>query len=201
MKRAVVMKHWWWAFVALSLLNCTAASLPSGSPSRTWDSGVSPGTVTIHVSLPAWQTFCDSPGCYAPTHVTFKNAVGVVLGSSSFSGCLPECAPQCQPIACPEICADPNPVGKILTALDTTWDGTYVVDSVCGAAVSCFYEPFAAPGHYLAQVCVTPGAVAGPDAGGLVCTTTGPSQCIDVPFDLPGPNINFAWPTDGGAGD
>jgi hypothetical protein len=40
------------------------------------------------------------------------------------------------------------------------------------------------PGRYAARLCATPGTLAD-----TTCTQTGPPECADVAFDLPGPAV------------
>ncbi len=192
------------ALLALSPVACSSASLSlsggANPDTGTGGAGVSPGEVRIHVSLPASQ-FCDGPGCERPSHVAFTTAAGVVL-ESTFPACAPICSAQCQSSGCTGLCLGDPSNGHGLTGVDALWDGSYYVASTCGGNVTCFAPRFVPAGHYLAHVCVTPGVVDTPDAGGTVCSVTGPQQCLDVPIDLPGPStINVAWPTDAGALD
>ena len=61
--------------------------------------------------------------------------------------------------------------------------------STCGNHVSCLEAAFAPAGHYVARMCATPGDLRTADGGfEPTCTATGPIECVDVPFDFPGPS-------------
>ena len=70
-----------------------------------------------------------------------------------------------------------------------SWDGSSYATSTCGNKMTC-YQPIIAPaGHYVAKMCATPGNITTVDGGfPTTCTATGPDECIDVPFDFPGPS-------------
>jgi len=80
-----------------------------------------------------------------------------------------------------------------VTTMEVHWDGSWFKTSTCGDRMMICYQPQVAPdGHYLARMCATPGTITitSADAGGVpTCTATGPVECIDRPFDLPGPSV------------
>jgi hypothetical protein len=75
-----------------------------------------------------------------------------------------------------------------LTTIETSWDGSYVESSTCGNAVACTMPRFVRPGRYVAHMCATPGTLS-MDGPAPTCTSTGPEECVDMPFDLPGPGL------------
>lgn len=61
--------------------------------------------------------------------------------------------------------------------------------STCGNNLACYQPGFAPAGRYVAKMCATPGNLKTADGGfPSTCTATGPIECVDVPFDFPGPS-------------
>jgi hypothetical protein len=147
----------------------------------------SPGTVTLRLVLPASRSFCDQVnGCAAPTHIAIVTTSGQAI-TTDVASCTPQCSGQCQPLFCGS-CLPPH--GEALTTEYVfTWDGATYSTSTCGAGVMCYQTQFVPGGHYIARMCATPGNVTTADGGlSSMCTATGPAECVDVPFDLPGPS-------------
>ena len=170
---------------ALSLPACGAGHLGDGPPA---DPDVSPGMVTVRLLLPATRSFCDqvAPCVSAVSHVAFGTGSGqwLTIGAPF---CAYGCA-TCQPTPCPgvPVCTS-APWGVPVTTVETSWDGSYVEQSTCGNGAACFSPRFVRRGRYVARLCATPGVVTG-DGAAPTCTATGPQECVDVPFDLPGPS-------------
>jgi len=145
--------------------------------------------VTFHLSLPSTTSFCDRAQ-YAvcpDNHFSVRTAAGQPLVVTLSTTCLMFCSSQCVAIPCTAgACFTP---GGLIMQVERTWDGSYFESSICGLDVGCIQPKFAPPGHYVAQMCATPGMLSGGDAGQQPsCTTTGPEECVDVPFDYPGPS-------------
>ena len=161
---------------------CTAAQLGEQSHEQT----TSPGTVTVRLLLPTDRTFCDLvDGCSAPTHVTFGTAPGTSLAGYASQYCSVDCA-TCRPTPCPAIppCRPSVAVGVAVTNVEATWDGSYIDSSTCGSGTTCYAPHYVTPGRYYARLCVTPGTM----MTDTTCTQTGPQECVDTQFDLPGPS-------------
>ena len=145
----------------------------------------SPGTVTVRLELPSTRAFCD-PTQYAncpDLHFSVRTAAGQPLAVTLGTTCLMFCSSACQEIPCTAgACLVP---GGTITQIERTWDGSYYEQSICGLGVGCISQKFAPPGHYVAQMCATPGMIVEGDAGQSGCTATGPQECVDVPFDFP----------------
>ena len=81
------------------------------------------------------------------------------------------------------------------TAIDRThsniyrrlkWDETSVGKSTCGMGTSCTTFPHVPDGKYVAHMCATPGTLSMTDASPEpMCTATGATECVDVPFTVP----------------
>jgi hypothetical protein len=168
----------------LSIAACGSGHLGDGPP----DQGVSPGTATVRLQLPASRSFCDqTSGCGGVSHVTFGTPAGQWL----------DVAPRYCSVQCSTCVAQPCPAipvcigqdaGVEIRTIDATWDGSYVESSTCGNAVACTRPRFVRPGRYVARLCATPGDVSMQGAA-PVCTPTGPEECVEAPFDLPGPGV------------
>jgi hypothetical protein len=170
------------AAVVAPLMACSAGHLgdPSSGP------GASPGTVTLRLQLTPGQSFCDViEGCSYPTHVLIGKESGSWLTVGTASPCGVACS-TCQSQRCPAeapiICAAAA-TGAAVTSVEATWDGSFVEQSTCGTGTACHSDRFVPPGRYVARLCATPGTLSG-----ATCTPTGPQECADVPFDLPGPS-------------
>jgi hypothetical protein len=175
----------------LALAACNMGTLGDG---RTYQD-TSPGTVTLRLDLSSTRSFCDQvPNC-GPTvaHVTLEDATGRPFQLSS-GLCSFDCSNQCQPHVCPPVailCIQGG--GYAVTQVQQTWDGMYYEPGTCGLGTSCVSKRFVPPGRYTAHFCVTPGTVSGVQgdvtAPPATCTATGPEECVDVPFELPGPPV------------
>jgi hypothetical protein len=148
----------------------------------------SPGSVTFVLTTSSDVRFCDQLSCASrTTHLSITTlggqAVNWPAGECGTTDCM-----TCRQLLCPlaaVLC--PAPEGVVYTGGTSTWDGSYLATSTCGAAhTSCSQPQFAAPGRYVAEFCATPGDVSQPDAGFFpICTATGPVQCTQVAFDFP----------------
>jgi hypothetical protein len=180
---------------ALALAACSVGQLQPADP----DPVVSPGTVTYRFLLPSTRSFCDQvPACGGgvPKHVSLTTVSGQVVGFTT-GLCEPDCS-KCDH-ACPLILPLPAcnvpPAGIAVTGpFEGIWDGGYTAHSTCGNDVPCYHGAFARPGRYISWFCATPGTFAQPDTGPPTCTPTGPQECVQVPFDFPGPPIQASLP-------
>jgi hypothetical protein len=170
------------ALVAAPLAACSSGHLGDQSSGP----GVSPGTVTLRLELTPGQSFCDVvDGCSYPTHVVIGKEPGNWLSVGAASACgvdCSTCAAQPCPALPPIVCAAVA-TGVALTNVEATWDGSYVESSTCGGGTPCHGTRFVPPGRYVARLCATPGTLTN-----FICTSTGPQECVDLPFDLPGPS-------------
>jgi hypothetical protein len=157
----------------------------SGVAGMGGSTGGPPGSVTLRLVIPAGRSFCDqTTGCDGPWHIDILNAAGQALGLA-IPFCSTICSTACVPQACPGLgCAGH---GVAVKTTDFPWDGSSYGTSTCGNNLTCYLPGFAPPGHYVARMCATPGNLTdGPFI--TTCTTTGPVECVDVPFDFPGPS-------------
>jgi hypothetical protein len=168
---------------AVAIAGCNSGHLGDDSSNP----GVSPGTVTLHLTMPPAEPFCDvvSECGGGVSHISFRTQSGEALEVGP-RYCATQCS-TCTPLPCPAIpvCAGPA-VGHLITDVETSWDGSYVQSGSCRDGVACVAPQFVRPGRYIAHMCATPGTVSQPN--GPPCTATGEPRCIDVPFDLPGPS-------------
>jgi hypothetical protein len=145
------------------------------------------GSVTLRLVIPTSRSFCDqTSGCSSTAHITILNAAGQAIGLS-IPWCSTTCSAACAPSPCPGIaCFDQ---GIAVKTGELPWDGTSITGSTCGNHVGCYQSGFAPSGHYVARMCATPGNLTTADGGfPSTCTATGPAECVDVPFDFPGPS-------------
>jgi hypothetical protein len=183
------MQRWFLFLGPLALSACGAGHLDGGHPDggSPPDPTVSPGTVTLHLTLPSAPSFCDVvAGCGSRTsYVSFRTVAGDELDAGP-RYCGTQCS-TCAALPCPAIpiCTAPA-VGASITYVETTWDGSFVASGSCGDGITCFSPRFVQPGRYVAHMCATPGTLSMSAAGG--CLQTGDTQCMDVPFDIPGPS-------------
>jgi len=169
--------------VSLSLAACNIGQL--GDP-QTYQS-TSPGMVAFKLDLPSTRTFCDQVATcgFGVAHVTFDDANG--HGFTLNPGwCATLCSSQCLPQSCPEITCTSGG-GVAITTIQTSWDGAYYEPGTCGRSVSCYSRRYVLPGRYVAHMCATPGTLTQSDAGPSNCTPSGPQECVDVTFEIPGP--------------
>jgi hypothetical protein len=158
-----------------------AAACSSGQPST------SPGTVTLRLLLPQGQQFCDIiNNCSGPTHFFVGKESGnwLPFNPGPCGGGVP--CHTCMPLPCAAGACDPGPISLPVTNVESTWDGSYVDWSTCGSGARCYSPRFVAPGRYVARLCATPGVT---DADGITCMQTGPEECVETTFDLPGPTL------------
>jgi hypothetical protein len=144
--------------------------------------------VTFRLLLPSTRSFCDQlETCqFSASHISFSTTTGQSLQIGT-QWCATICSAQCTPSPCPGIpCAIGG--GVAVTTVEQTWDGSYYESSTCGQGMACVIPRHVPPGHYVARVCATPGTLAESDGGPPSCMATGPQECVDVPFDLPGPS-------------
>jgi hypothetical protein len=178
------------AFLAptvLALVACSAGKL-ADAPDAQGPDEKSPGTVMLRLDLPSTRSFCDQlPLCaFSAGHISIATASGQSLQLSA-GLCPTICSAQCAPVPCTAAC--PIGGGQPVTEVALTWDGSYVESGTCGTGTACFRPRFAPPGRYTARMCVTPGTLAPGDGGPATCTATGPQECADVTFDVPGPAL------------
>jgi hypothetical protein len=174
------------ALGTLAVAACNAGHLDDGSPP---DQGVSPGTVTLQLTLPSEQSFCDPISeCGAGvSHVSFRTVAGETLEVGT-RYCTTDCS-TCAALPCPAIPAcTALAVGLLITHVEASWDGSFVESGTCGNGVACVSRRFVRPGRYVAHMCATPGTVTMAGTSGSPCTQTGDAECMDVQFDLPGPS-------------
>lgn len=173
------------ASAAFALGACSSGTLGGlVDPGR----GTSPGTVTLRFDLPTTTSFCDpfQYGVCTGNRIVIETASGQPLRVDP-GACPLICSSQCVVPPCGDgICLGG---GQVVPPVERTWDGSYYLSPTCGQGVGCLAPTFAPPGHYIAHVCVTPGMIGGGDGGQPSCTATGPQECLDVPFDLPGPSL------------
>jgi hypothetical protein len=186
MQRARILLLSTLAALAAPLMACSSGHLGDGptGPSE------SPGTVTLRLLLTPGQSFCDEiDGCSSPIHVFIGKEPGNWLTAGKASACAVDCstcaAHPC-PAYAPTICAAVA-VGVAVTNVEATWDGSYIEGSTCGAGTACTANRFVPPGRYAARLCATPGTLTGGTGG--TCMPTGPQECVDTTFDLPGPPL------------
>jgi hypothetical protein len=139
----------------------------------------------LELQLPANKSFCDdeSGRCGPPLpHITIlANGQPLVLQQPT---CATSCSGRCEPVACPTNCLL-TPSGPV-TGPTLTWDGSTYPLSKCGQGTECYSGLVKAPaGKYVARMCATPGTLTMANAAGATCTPTGPTACVDVPFDYP----------------
>jgi hypothetical protein len=144
--------------------------------------------VTFNLTVPSTRSFCDPVlGCNTNTHFLIGIAPGNWLTTSP-GWCQTQCSNECAPPPCPGIFCGETGTGVPVTEVQWSWDGRYILQSTCGNAIPCYWQRYVAPGRYVVRMCATPGTLATTDAGLQACTATGPSECVDVPFDMPGPS-------------
>jgi hypothetical protein len=153
-------------------------------------------TIDFQLKLPASTSYCDETmGCTSPTHFTIKTTQNSMMTPQNYAlpismpFCATDCS-TCQPPSCPAIaCIAPHGVDITAMPPELRWNGTYYQSGVCGAGIACSVSFTAAAGHYVVRMCATPGTLSPPDAGfQSTCTASGSAQCVDVPFDYPGPS-------------
>jgi hypothetical protein len=167
----------------VAIAHAGACAAADGGSSDAGDSE----TIRFRLVVPADKPYCDmAMGCaLTPTHITILDATRTPIQIDTPS-CSTLCLPSCTMGSCPPIFC-PAPHSAMFTGTEIEWDGTMYGMSTCGAARSCYAKQHAA-GHYFARMCATPGSLTNPDASfGATCTASGAEQCIDVPFDYPGP--------------
>ncbi|MGH7440014.1 MAG: hypothetical protein ACRENE_30355 [Polyangiaceae bacterium] len=141
------------------------------------------GTVdfALHLSPAATTTYCLGPsgGCSGGAWLTILPADGGTE-LSQIMGCVPTCS-SCQPVACSNLCIATPALGD--GGVHTTWDGTYLEHTTCGASLACTNDECAPAGSYVARMCGYPEAA---DASvGFPCTSSTTPTCIDMPFTWP----------------
>jgi hypothetical protein len=178
------------------LVACNAGHLGEPPPN------VSPGMVSFRLLLPSTRSFCDQqPNCGSfPDHISFATESGEFLPFRTWGFCEQDCS---HPSACPKIIPTPciPPSGVAVTKVEGSWDGGYLEWSKFSDGTSCYSSKYVLPGRYVAWLCVTPGTLsetASPLDGGApttTCTATGPQECVQAPFNIPGPSpIEVALP-------
>jgi hypothetical protein len=181
------------ALGTLAVAACNAGHLDDGTPP---DQGMSPGTVTLQLTLPSEQSFCDtiSECGGGASHVSFRTLAGETLEVGT-RYCGTDCS-TCRLGPCPAIpICTPVAGAQLITEVDASWDGSFVKSGTCGNGVACTSPRFVLPGRYVAHMCATPGTLTMAGTSGAPCTPTGDPECVDVPFDLPGPSpITAALP-------
>jgi hypothetical protein len=159
----------------------------AGSDGVMSDAGTS-DTITFEVDVPKNKSYCDmTTACTSPTHLSILTVGGTILDITP-PACGVTCS-TCRANLCPLI-ACPASHGEAFTGATYTWDGMTYAASTCGAGTSCTLGKKAPAGKYIARMCATPGTITNADAGLFAerCMATGAAQCVDVPFELPGPS-------------
>ncbi len=141
------------------------------------------GTVSfdLHLASGATTTYCLGPsgGCAGNQWLSILPADGGTE-LSQVMGCVPTCS-SCQPVACSNLCIITEALGD--AGAHTTWDGTYLEHTTCGASVACTNGRCAPAGDYMARMCGYPETT---DASfGANCTGSQTPTCVDVPFTWP----------------
>jgi len=155
--------------------------------------------VSFRLLLPSTRSFCDQQqycGAPFPYHLAFSTTSGEPLPLTTTGWCTPDCS--CTPRPCPlhpaiPACTGPA-TGVAVTKVEGSWDGYYYESSTCGAGTACYNAKYVLPGSYVAWLCATPGTLteteSAPDGGPptTTCTATGPQECVQVQFNIPGPS-------------
>jgi hypothetical protein len=137
----------------------------------------------LHAAAGDGTTYClGGPGsCSGGDWLSILSADG----GASFSqvmGCMPDCN-DCQPVACSKLCIATPALGD--AGAHTTWDGTYLEDTTCGASIACTNGKCARAGSYIARMCGFPETDA---SFAAECLGTAMPTCVDVPFVWPPPS-------------
>jgi hypothetical protein len=172
------------AAVAVGLGACGSGHL--GPPHH--DPDVSPGVVSLQLLMPSDRSFCDQRDtCGAGTsHLIIYTTAGVPLATSP-GWCPTYCSNSCAAQTCRLIPCDT--IGEQVNGLGMTWQGEIYEASTCGGNVGCVRARFVAPGRYVARMCATPGELTTSELGAQICTATGPEECVETAFDIPGPPV------------
>jgi hypothetical protein len=146
-------------------------------------SNCSNATVTFQLLVaqpPTTNGYCVGTAC-SGSWLTIKTASGDPL-TAFRPFCTPLCD-ACGPVACPAIaCVAPHAVAP--TGETMTWDGTYYVNSACGAGLTCATPQCMRPGTALiATMCASPRL--DPDGGPYCYGGFQTPECVDVPFEYP----------------
>ena len=141
------------------------------------------GTVNfaLHLSPAATTTYCLGPsgGCTGGQWLSILPADGGTE-LSQVMGCVPTCS-NCQPVACTNLCAATPALGD--GGAHTTWDGTYLQHTTCGASIACTNDECAPAGSYVARMC---GYAETTDAStSFECMGSTTPTCVDIPFTWP----------------
>lgn len=145
-------------------------------------------TITLKVLVPTGHPYCDQVmACAPPEHFQILTTTGAQVPYYT-EICQTMCTVDCVPRECPIFC-DPAH-GLAFGGQAMIWDGGFFSMLTCGMNVPCFDQRYVVPGHYVARMCGTPGVPDPPDAGyDSNCVASGPTVCVDVPFDYPGPSL------------
>ena len=153
--------------------------------------------------LPSKRSFCDqrrSAAARSRATSAFLTPSGEPLPRRSTGWCPQDCS---NSASVPLDSADPvrrPPTGVAVTKVEGTWDGSYVECVDCGDGIACIQRHVRAAGALRGGHVRDPGDAHGDGCtadGGAptpTCTATGPQECVEVPFNIPGPS-----PTSGGA--
>jgi hypothetical protein len=168
-------------------VNHHCATAPGDAGTDTRSDGGSSGSVTLRLVIPTSRSFCDqTTGCSGIAHITILDTAGQTLGLV-VPWCSTICSTACTPSPCPAFACFNQ--GVPVETGDLTWDGSSYAGSMCGNNMACYQPAFAPAGHYVAHMCATPGNLTTADGGfPSTCTATGSQECVDVPFDYPGPS-------------
>jgi hypothetical protein len=144
--------------------------------------------ITFAVVVPAGHPYCDqATACAPPEHFQVLTAAGQQVPFGTVT-CQTLCSVECVPLECPIFC-DPSH-GVDFVGQQRLWDGAFYTKMTCGMNIPCFDKSYVGPGRYVARMCGTPGVAEPPDAGyDSNCVASGPTVCVDVPFDYPGPSL------------
>jgi hypothetical protein len=160
-----------------------SSSSGGGGGSGSGSGGCLTGTVDfdLHLSSAATTRYCLGPsgGCAGNLWLSIVPADGGTE-LSQVMGCVPTCS-SCQPVACSNLCVVTTALGD--AGAHTTWDGTYLEHTTCGASVACTDDKCAPAGDYVARMCGYPESA---DASlGADCLGSATPTCVDVPFTWP----------------
>ncbi len=154
----------------------------AGGASGPLDEICTEGTVTFVLQNFGAVSYCiDS--CNGGVQIRPAEAQSYYVGAFGLPNCYAgnECQ-TCEPINCTDVecLAEPLPEQR-------QWDGRFYGDSTCdgsaGAGIACRHGRCAAPGDYVANLCVSP------------CGITAEPTCMEVPFEYPANSVVVVDPT------
>ncbi len=144
------------------------------------DAGCVTGSVSFAIlAAPGAPTYClGAPGACSSEWLDIRPADGGASLGLDMT-CETQCS-DCQPVACTNLCVAAERLGD--GGARTTWDGTYLTSSTCGAGTACVAEACAPAGNYVARFC---GYAESSDASTFGCTGSSTPTCTETPFPWP----------------